>query len=146
MAYRLGEFELDPGRFELRRAGSAVAVEPQVLSILLLLVDHRDRLVTKDEIIETIWKGRIVSDSAIASRIKSARHALLDDGHQQRMIRTIHGMGFRFVGPVESLPIPVRFDGPPFRTGRRSPPSRNRTGRRSPSCRSDSPGTPGSMP
>lgn len=113
MAYRLGQFELDPDRFELRRAGSAVAVEPQVLSILLLLVDHRDRLVTKDEIIETIWKGRIVSEAAIASRIKSARHALLDDGRQQRMIRTIHGKGFRFVGPVEPTPIPARIDGAP---------------------------------
>ena len=108
MAYRLGEFELDPDRFELRRAGSAIAVEPQVLSILLLLVENRDRLVTRDEIIETVWKGRIVSDSAIASRIKSARHALLDDGQQQRTIRTVHGKGFRFIGPVETSTISAR--------------------------------------
>ncbi len=113
MAYRLGEFELDPNRFELRRAGSAIAVEPQVLSILLLLVENRDRLVTKDEIIETVWKGRIVSDSAITSRIKSARHALLDDGQHQDLIRTIHGKGFRFVGAVETLTSPVRVEPTP---------------------------------
>jgi TolB-like protein len=95
------EFELDPMRFELRRAGGAVATEPQVLSLLLLLASNPDRLVSKDEIIEKIWDGRIVSEAAIASRIKSARQAIGDNGARQRLIRTVHGKGFRFVGGVE---------------------------------------------
>lgn len=101
MSYRIGETELDPLKFELRRAGSAVAVEPQVLGLLLYLVENRDRLITKDEIVDRIWKGRIVSDSAITSRVKSARQVLGDDGREQRLIRTVHGKGYRFVGEVE---------------------------------------------
>lgn len=100
MAYHVNDFVLDEHKFELRRAGTLVAIEPQVLSILLLLIENRDRLVTKDELIEKVWHGRIVSDSALTSRVKSARQALLDDGAKQAMIRTIHGRGFRFVGPV----------------------------------------------
>ncbi len=102
MAYRIGPFELDPQRLELRRCGTALAAEPQVLSLLLLLVENRHRLVTKEEIIEKIWAGRIVSDAAIASRIKSARQLLADDGKQQRMIRTIYRKGIRFVGEAEA--------------------------------------------
>lgn len=100
MTYQVGDFVLDERKFELRRAGEPVAVEPQVLAVLLLLVENRERLVTKDELIEKVWNGRIVSDSALASRVKSARQALLDNGERQAMIRTVHGRGFRFVGPV----------------------------------------------
>jgi TolB-like protein/Flp pilus assembly protein TadD len=100
MIYRFEDFELDSARFELRRSGQAVPVEPQVLSLLLLLAANPDRLVSKDELVEKIWNNRIVSDSAIAARIKSARQALGDDGKQQKCIRTVHGMGFRFVGDL----------------------------------------------
>ena len=88
-------------QFELRKNGTTVPIEPQVLALLLLLVANRDRLVTKDEMIEHIWLGRIVSESAISSRLKSARKALGDNGEDQRLIRTIHGRGYRFVGDVE---------------------------------------------
>lgn len=101
MVYRFGRFELDGARFELREGGARVAVEPQVLSLLLLLIDKRDRLVTRDEMVEVVWNGRIVSDSALSSRIKSARRALGDDGRAQQLIRTVHGRGFRFIQPVE---------------------------------------------
>ncbi|MGP1351712.1 MAG: alpha/beta fold hydrolase [Parasphingopyxis sp.] len=101
MLYRFDDFELDAARFELRRAGEALAAEPQVLSLLIQLVEGGDRLVTKDELIERIWEGRIVSDAAITSRVKSARQLLGDDGRQQRYIRTVHGKGFRFVGDIE---------------------------------------------
>jgi TolB-like protein len=104
MSVRFDAFELDDKTFELRRHGLRVAVEPQVLSLLLMLVAHRDRLVTRDEIIDLVWNGRIISDAAVASRIKSARQALGDDGRQQRMIQTVHGRGFRFVHPVEETP------------------------------------------
>ncbi len=100
MIYLFGHFELDAARVELRANGVAVAVEPQVFALLSFLLESRERLVTKDELIERIWNGRIVSDSAVASRIKSARQALGDDGRAQRFIRTIHGVGFRFVADV----------------------------------------------
>ncbi len=101
MILRFEQCELDSGRFELRRNGETVPVEPQVLSLLLLLASNPDRLVSKDELIERIWDGRIVSESAVAARVKSARRAIGDDGQQQRLIRTIHGRGFRFVGAIE---------------------------------------------
>jgi TolB-like protein/Flp pilus assembly protein TadD len=100
MIYRFEHFELDPGRFELRAGGKARPVEPQVLELLILLAANPDRLVTRDEIVERIWHGRFVSDSAVSSRIKSARRAIGDDGEAQRLIRTVHGKGFRFVGEI----------------------------------------------
>ncbi|MGE0701968.1 MAG: winged helix-turn-helix domain-containing protein [Hyphomicrobiaceae bacterium] len=92
--------EIDTSGFELRRDGVRVAVEPQVLDLLVLLVENRDRMVTRDEIVERVWQGRIVSETAISSRIKAARRAIGDDGKAQSMIRTIHRRGLRFVGQV----------------------------------------------
>ncbi len=100
MIYRFGTYELDLARFELRSQGSACPVEPQVFALLALLVENRERLVSKDEIIEKVWDGRSISDAAVASRIKSARRAIGDDGASQHFIRTIHGQGFRFVAEV----------------------------------------------
>jgi TolB-like protein len=106
MIYRFAAFEIDTDQVELRCEGARVAVEPQVFALLRLLVENRERLVSKDEIIEAVWGGRIVSESALSSRIKFARQALRDDGAAQRWIRTIHGRGFRFVGEatVEGAP------------------------------------------
>ena len=103
MIHRFENFELDTGRFELRQAGARVPVEPQVFALLRLLVERRERLVTRDEIIAEVWSGRIVSDAALSSRIKSARQALGDDGSAQRLIGTRHGQGFRFLGEVEDV-------------------------------------------
>jgi len=100
--YRFESFELDTDRYELRREGKPVAVEPQVFSVLTMLVENRHRMVPREEMIETIWSGRAVSDSVLSSRIKSARQALDDDGNVQRLIKTVHGQGFRFVGSVEA--------------------------------------------
>lgn len=102
MRYRVGDCVLDLLAFELRKHDLVLAAEPQVLCLLFLLVEHRDRLVSKDELIATVWNGRVVSDSAISSRIKSARRLLGDDGEAQRLIRTIHGKGYRFVGEVSA--------------------------------------------
>lgn len=104
MIYCFGSFELDPARAELRAEGESVPLEPQVFALLALLVDNRGRLVSRDEIIEKVWNGRIVADSAISSRVKSARRALGDDGKAQRFIRTIHGKGFRFVAATRIQP------------------------------------------
>ncbi|PHR61080.1 MAG: transcriptional regulator [Robiginitomaculum sp.] len=100
MAYIFDNFELDTTRIELRKDGIAQAVEPQVFDLLVLLVENTDRLVTRDEIVEKIWQGRNISVSVLASRIKSARRVLGDDGRTQRFIKTIHGRGFRFIEPV----------------------------------------------
>ncbi len=101
MIYRFDSFELDMATVELRRDGAACPVEPQVFALIALLVENRDRLVSKDEIIEKVWDGRVISDSAVASRVKTARKAIGDDGRNQRYIRTIHSRGFRFVADVK---------------------------------------------
>jgi TolB-like protein len=100
VTYVFGDFELDPARVELRVGGVAATIEPQVFALLMLLIENRDRMVSKDEIVAHVWNGRFISDAAIASRIKSARQALGDDGRTQRYIRTIHGQGFRFLADV----------------------------------------------
>jgi DNA-binding winged helix-turn-helix (wHTH) protein/TolB-like protein len=102
MIYRFGEFELDIDKVELRASGRPCALEPQVFALLTLLVENRDRVLSRDEIIEKVWEGRIVSDAAVASRVKSLRQALGDDGTAQRLIRTVHGRGFRFVADVRA--------------------------------------------
>jgi len=103
MEYRLRDCELDAARFELRRQGRTVPVEPQVLELLLYLVAHRDQAVTRAELFEKLWRGRIVTDSALNSRIKAARSAIGDDGEAQAQIRTLHRTGYRFVGEVEEV-------------------------------------------
>ncbi|MDK9559756.1 winged helix-turn-helix domain-containing protein [Marinobacter sp. M216] len=103
MRYQFDDFELDTDRFELSRGGVALATEPQVIELLVLLVRNRHRMLSKEEINESVWRGRIVSDSALSSRIKIARKLLDDDGRTQRYIRTVHKKGFRFVAPVQEL-------------------------------------------
>ena len=115
MIYRFGSFELDMATVELRRDGAACPVEPQVFALLALLVGNRDRLVSKDEIIEKVWDGRVVSDSAVASRVKTARKAIGDDGKNQRYIRTIHSRGFRFVADVKAVRGAQMFPAPETR-------------------------------
>lgn len=89
---------------ELRCSGAVVAVEPQVFDVLAHLIRHRDRVVPKTELLDEIWGDRFVSESALTSRIKSARRAVGDTGRDQRVIRTVHGHGFRFVAPVDVDP------------------------------------------
>jgi TolB-like protein/Tfp pilus assembly protein PilF len=102
MIYRFGPFELDTAKVELRSGGEIRSVEPQVFALLALLVDNRERLVSRDEIVEKVWDGRVVSEAAVSSRIKSARQALGDDGKSQRYIKTIHRQGFRFVAEAKA--------------------------------------------
>ncbi len=102
--YRFEDFELAVDAHELRHGGNVVAIEPQVFSLLVYLVENHQRVVSRDDLIEAIWAGRFVSDAAISSRIKSARQALGDNGRDQRLIKTIHGRGFRFVADVVAGP------------------------------------------
>jgi pimeloyl-ACP methyl ester carboxylesterase/DNA-binding winged helix-turn-helix (wHTH) protein len=109
--YTFERCELDPGRFELRRDGAPVHVEPQVFEVLHYLVRNRDRVVPKSELLDAVWGDRFVSDSALTSRLKAARRAIGDDGREQRLITTVHGIGYRFVAPVsanEPVVVPSR--------------------------------------
>ena len=100
MMYHIDGFQIDSEAFELRNGGAVAPIEPMALSLIIHLLENRARIVTRDELVERIWSGRSVTDAAISSCVKTARHALNDDGKAQRLIRTIHGRGFRFVGDV----------------------------------------------
>jgi DNA-binding winged helix-turn-helix (wHTH) protein/predicted ATPase len=108
--FRFEEFELDTDAFELRRAGESVRLEPQVFGVLACLVGRHERLVSRDELLDEVWGTRFVSDATVASRVKAARRAIGDDGTAQRLIRTVTGRGYRFVGGVETVD-----HGPPAR-------------------------------
>jgi len=99
--FRFADFEINVARQELRRAGAIVHIEPQVFDLLVHLIRNRDRIVSKDELIDVIWQGRIVSEATLSSRISAARRALGDSGTDQSFIRTLHKRGFRFVGDVD---------------------------------------------
>ncbi len=102
MIYQFGPFELDIATVELRNGNKPCSLEPQVFALLALLVENRERLVSKEEIIDKVWDGRVVSDAAVASRVKSVRQALGDSGKSQRYVRTIHGQGYRFVADAKA--------------------------------------------
>jgi DNA-binding winged helix-turn-helix (wHTH) protein/pimeloyl-ACP methyl ester carboxylesterase len=106
MPFRFADCTLDPERRELHRAGQPVAVEPQVFDLLLHLLRHRERVVTRDELIEQVWGGRIVSESTLATRINAARRAIGDTGEAQALIRTLSRRGLRFVGAVAEAGAP----------------------------------------
>jgi pimeloyl-ACP methyl ester carboxylesterase len=94
---------LDTDRYLLERDGHSVPVQPQVFDVLAHLVLHRDRVVPKSELLDEIWGDRFVSESTLSSRVKTARQVIGDDGSGQRLIRTVHGRGYRFVGEVDVL-------------------------------------------
>ncbi|MBI1774859.1 MAG: winged helix-turn-helix domain-containing protein [Proteobacteria bacterium] len=99
------DFVLDIAKRELRKAGELVPLEPQVFDLLIYVVQNRDRVVSKDDLLAAVWGGRIVSESTLTTRINALRKALGDSGTQQRLIRTVARKGIRFVGTVEEAPI-----------------------------------------
>ena len=100
MRWLFDDLVLDVERRELRRAGATVALEPQVFDLLVYLIKNRGRVVSKDDVLDSVWQGRIVSDSALANRINAARVAVGDNGEDQKLIRTFPRKGSRFVGSV----------------------------------------------
>ena len=100
MSFQFGDCVLDPDRRELTRAGGAVSVGPQVFDLLLHLVRNRERVVSRDDLLDAVWRGRIVSESTLTSHINAARKAIGDNGQDQRLIRTVSRKGFRFVADV----------------------------------------------
>ena len=101
------DFALDMDRRELRCGGTLVAIQPQVLDVLACLVANHDRVVSRDDLIEAVWGGRIVSELTLTTRVASARRAIGDTGKAKRLIRTLHGRGFRFVGEVAEIATQV---------------------------------------
>ena len=91
---------MDTDRLEVRRAGQPVAIEPKAFDLLVLLIANRERVVTRAEIIDKLWSGRAITDDALSSCEQAVRRALGDDGRAQRLVRTEHRRGFRFVGDV----------------------------------------------
>lgn len=103
LSYRFGDLVLDNDRRELRRGADLVTVAPQVFDVLVHLLANRHRVVSKDELLAAVWKGRIVSESTLSSRINAARTAVGDSGEDQRLIKTLARKGFRFVGDVQEV-------------------------------------------
>ncbi len=100
LLYLFDNYVLDADQRELRRGQDTIALQPQVFDLLEYLIRKRDRLVTKDDLIAAIWGGRIVSESALTTRINAARTAIGDSGEEQRLIKTLPRKGIRFVGTV----------------------------------------------
>lgn len=100
MNFKFGDFCVDTERLELARAGEVIALQPQAFSLLVYLIENADRVVSKDDILETVWQGRIVGDGTLNARINALRRALNDDGHSQSVIKTFPRQGFRFVAEL----------------------------------------------
>ena len=107
MRYLFEEYAFDTDRRELHRGADVISVTPQVFDLLDYLIRNRERVVSKDDLINAIWNGRIVSDAALTTRLNAARSALGDSGEEQRLIKTLPRKGFRFVGPVREAQGPA---------------------------------------
>ena len=101
MRYVFGDYEVDTQRYELRHAGTPRALEPQVFNVLVYLVQHRDRMVPKEELLEQLWPQQYVSEAVLSQRLMLVRRAVGDSGSQQQVIKTVRGRGYRFVATVE---------------------------------------------
>ena len=100
MLYRFEDCELDDRLYQLRRQGERVEIEPKAFDLLVYLLHQRERIVAKDELLDKLWPGTVVSEAALTRCIARAREAIGDDGEQQRIVKTQHGRGYRFVAAV----------------------------------------------
>src|ERR1700739_502087 len=98
---------LDADRRELKRGSQLIAVGPKVFDLLLFLIQNREQVVTRDDLLKAVWDGRIVSASALPSHINAVRKAIGDTGKEQRLIRTVSRKGTRFVGKVQAEELPA---------------------------------------
>jgi DNA-binding winged helix-turn-helix (wHTH) protein/pimeloyl-ACP methyl ester carboxylesterase len=98
--YRFDDCVLDTNRYELLQSGEPVHVEPQVFDVLAYLLEHRSRVVSKQELLDAVWGHQFVTESALTTRIKQLRQAVGDSGRDQRVVQTVHGRGYRFVASV----------------------------------------------
>ena len=102
MIYRFEDYELDTGLFELRHHGQPCKLEPQVFTVLAYLIEHRNRVVTKDELLDHVWPEQFVSEVTLHHRLMAARKAVGDSGRAQRCIKTLHGRGYHFIAEVSA--------------------------------------------
>ncbi|MGC1696160.1 MAG: winged helix-turn-helix domain-containing protein, partial [Pseudolabrys sp.] len=114
MLYLFDTYALDTDRRELKRGSEPVSLEPQVFDLLVFLIENRERVVSKDDLITSVWRGRTVSDSTLTSRINAARKAIGDSGEEQNLIRTIARKGIRFVGTLGGEPVAAPAEPPRF--------------------------------
>ncbi len=115
MQFSFGNCALDIDRRELTRGSELISLGPQVFDLLVYLVKNRERVVSKDDLIASVWAGRIVSESTLTSHINAVRKAIGDSGDEQKLVRTIARKGFRFVGDIsEALPPTSAKSQPPF--------------------------------
>lgn len=112
--YEFDEFELDTDAFQLCRQGEPIHVEPRALDLLHYLVQHRDRVVGKDELLDAVWGDRFVSDAALTTALRTARLAVNDNGDDQRILRTVHRRGYQFVADIvaSGAGVPRALGGP----------------------------------
>ena len=103
LKYQFDQITLDTAQYRLSLAGKLISVEPQVFDLLVYLIKHKDRVVTREELLENLWKGKVVTDSALGTRLRDARKAVGDSGNRQEIIKTIHGRGYQFVGAVTEI-------------------------------------------
>lgn len=103
MIFQFNQIILDTAQYRLCVAANPVSVEPQVFNLLVYLVKNRDRVVTRNELLENLWQGKVVTDSALGSRLKDARKVVGDSGDRQEVIKTIHGRGYQFIAPVVEI-------------------------------------------
>ena len=115
--FRIGDYIVDTARYRVSHGDVAVAVEPKVFDLLVHLIRHRDRVLTREQLFEAVWEGREVSDATLSNHVRSARKALGDSGELQQTIQTVRGRGYQFVAPV----IEVVEDPPAPSSGRRLP-------------------------
>ena len=101
LVFQFNKITLDTAQYRLCRSGKPIAVEPQVFDLLVYLVENRDKVVSRDELLENLWKGKVVTDAALGVTLQFARKAVGDSGRTQTLIKTIHGRGYQFIAGVE---------------------------------------------
>ena len=105
--FRIGDYVVDTARYRIGHGDMTVAVEPKVFDLLVHLIRHRDRVLTREELFQAVWDGREVSDATLSNHVMSARKALGDSGEMQRVIQTVRGRGYQFVAPVVEVTDPA---------------------------------------
>ena len=104
MIYKFDQVLLDTEQFRLSLSGEPVPIEPQVFDLLVYLIANRNRVIPRDELLDNLWKGKIVTDATLGVRLKDVRKAIGDSGDRQAYIKTIRGRGYQFVGEVDESP------------------------------------------
>ena len=101
MVYQFNQFTLDTNQYQLSLSDKPISIEPLVFDLLVYLIEHRGRVVTREELLDNLWKGKVVTDAALGARLKDARKVVQDSGTKQAVIKTIHGRGYQFIADVD---------------------------------------------